>query len=106
MSLTRIKELTSMVTISDIVTESDIHLGELIDRFLDANNIHNFDGPTGVDKFVKLTKALDKEYSTLEYFLEDNPGAFEVLLKWLRNSNVKEWKENLRTVTPTEEEDE
>lgn len=101
MSLDRLKELAGITTI----TEAKVNLGELVDKFLDANKLYSFDGPSGVRKFVQLTKALDPQYKDVESFLEDNPGAFEALISFISKSNVKEWAERLSKDLPKDGEE-
>lgn len=101
MSLNRLKELAGIVT----VNEARSDMNGLIDKFLDVNKLHNFEGPSGLSKFEKLLKALDPNYRSISDFLEDNPGAYEALMQWITKSNVKEWIENLKHQVPQEEEE-
>ena len=68
-------------------------LHEEIETFFDRNNMWNFEGVRGVENLKMTINTLG--YSSLEDFLEDNPGAIEAILEWISNQNVREWAERL-----------
>lgn len=70
-------------------------LGEMVDEFLNQNKIYSFEGSKGIDNFLILTKALNPEYNNLDYFLQDNPDALDAVVNWIKNSDLREWKESL-----------
>jgi hypothetical protein len=66
---------------------------QLVDTFLEKNNIWSFEGITGRVNFDKLINAIG--YETLDCFLEDNPGALQVMSEWIGTQRSKEWKANI-----------
>jgi hypothetical protein len=79
---------------------------------LEAESIHHFEGTTGVKNLAKVARLLgyiDTQrfgyfdggcYGDLINFLEDNPGACEAIIDWIRD-NQEVWD-----LTEDEEEEE
>lgn len=68
-------------------------VGEALEKFMDVNKIHNFDGERGNRNFEKICNALG--YNSTDYFFSDNPGAFEALIEWISGQRNDEWIEGL-----------
>lgn len=82
---------------------------ELYDNMIAAEEFHCNEGRRGVENLCKIVAILgydDPQYfgqfrggsiGTLINFLEDNPGAIEVIQNWIveQGEQVSEWKENL-----------
>jgi len=94
-------------------------LHELVDGYLDQNNINCIEGRRGVESLCQLTRALgyqDPYYmgqlspkaaiGDLVMFLEDNPGAIESIIEWVRNQRSPEFVAVLEDQVQAEEEDE
>ena len=95
----------------------------VLDAYLDQKQYYHFDGRRGVERLCQLTGDLgyrDPQYfgqltstaciGNLVLFLEDNPGAIEAIMDWVRDIDSKEMVSNLADVTDTsalcEDEDE
>ena len=76
---------------------------DLFDAYLEQNNMWHFEGPRGVSRLTKIACEVCGygSYNTLEMFLEDNPGAIEAVVAWIREQNNDEWAENLRELVDT-----
>lgn len=68
-------------------------LEEVIHDYLDRNNIHSFEGERGVRRFEQFIKVLG--YDTIEAFLIDNPGVYDVIIDWIADHGDNEWRDNL-----------
>ena len=75
---------------------------EAVEDFLNQEEIHRFEGDSGLQNLETLLEAIGYEGhgfrfgSVLESFLSDNPGAVEALVEWLMCvDSVPEWKERL-----------
>jgi len=88
--------------LSESVDDSDdIH--DLLDKWMDANRVHSFEGYSAVPNLEKLVRALNPDYTSLEEFLADNSGACEAMINWIQESNMKEWVEALKSQLDNEE---
>ena len=62
----------------------------LVDRWLEEHKFYNFEGERGLERLNEFCSALGYDESgfqfgsPLEEFLQDNPGAIEALLDWVR----------------------
>lgn len=76
---------------------------DLFDTYLEQNNMWHFEGPRGVRHLNKVVQEVCGYggWNTLEGFLEDNPGAIESVIAWVREQNNDEWAKNLREVVDT-----
>ena len=86
-------------------------LQALLDRYIDQEKLHSFEGERGVKNFAKLVNALGYSDSINRYgqmaggaclgdifvFLEDNPGAIEALIDWIGSRRSPEWTEALQS---------
>lgn len=78
-----------------------LDLSTQIDKYIDAHKMYCFENATGVRRFEKLLRdvtGLDSRYSEsmLHAFFEDNPGAIEVVIEWIKERNSPEWIENMK----------
>jgi hypothetical protein len=82
-------------------------VSELVDKFMDQKRLHRTEGPTGVRNLARVVNALGyrdfNQYGQMPgfcigdifAFLEDNPGAIETLVNWIREQKSPEWAESL-----------
>lgn len=84
--------------------KSDDDLGELIDKYIQANRMYHFEGSRGVRYLDKIINILG--YRDFDYFLEDNPGAQEAIVEWIKEQNNSEWTENFADILEDEDQDE
>lgn len=79
-------------------------LPELLDNFLAQKKIYRFEGPQGRENLITIVRALGyrswNPYDTdqgraLWAFLEDNPGAIEAIVEWIKNQCNQEWTQML-----------
>jgi hypothetical protein len=67
-----------------------------LDKYLTANKLWNMEGSSGVRNFERVIRDVGG-YSSLQAFLEDNPGALNAMMdfidKWVERN--EEWRENL-----------
>lgn len=84
-------------------------LDEVIDEYVSHKKMYHFEGDTGVERLNTFTKDMGYDRhgfaygSPLEAFLSDNPGAQEAIINWIRDQNIKDWKESLESCLPAEE---
>lgn len=84
-------------------------LDELVDEFLDNEGYHSLEGRRGLTALCALVGALgykDHNHSLqlsssasvgdLVNFLEDNSGAIEEVVEWIKRQHSSEWESNLR----------
>lgn len=71
-------------------------MSDKLERYLDLNKMHSFEGDSGVRKFERVVREVCG-YGTIEEFLADNPGAMNGLIdfidKWSERN--QEWEDNL-----------
>lgn len=74
-------------------------LSELVDQYIEQNKLYSFEGQRGVRNLTKLVEAIGYNSrfnnSSIEAFLEDNSGAIEAMVEWIRERNSPEWQESL-----------
>ncbi len=86
-------------------------LDEIVDEYTSFKKMWHFEGDTGMKHLNTLTRDMGYkghgfEYgSSLEAFLSDNPGAQEAIVNWVREQNINDWKEELESCLPAEEDD-
>lgn len=68
----------------------DMDLDTLIDNWMDKEKIYHMEGPAGYRNLSKLIRLLG--YREMTDFLEDNSGAVEAIIDWVKNQNFPEWK--------------
>jgi len=93
-------------------------MNELVDAYMEQENLHRLEGRKGVEALCQLASALG--YKDPTYFgqltskatvgdllcmLEDNPGMVEAMVEWVRDSNCNEHREALEAVVTAEETD-
>jgi hypothetical protein len=91
-------------------------LSELVDAYMEQENLHRLEGRKGVEAVCQLAAALG--YKDPMYFgqltskatvgdllcmMEDNPGMVEAMVEWVRESNSPEHKESLEALTKVED---
>lgn len=83
-------------------------MGELVDHFLDQEGCRRTEGRQGLVMMAKLANGLgykDQQYygqlapqasiGDLMEFFEDNPGAVEAVVNWVREQRSTEWQASL-----------
>lgn len=96
------------------IIDEELTGSEIVDKYLQDNNIYHFEGDSGVENLEKLVEALGYKdtgfrFGTpVEAFLSDNPGAQELIVEFIREWTDKndEWKESLSTEKDENDEDE
>jgi hypothetical protein len=76
---------------------------EILQRWKDGNNAHNFEGESGMKRFEKLCEALGYQETgfrfgtPIERFLSDNSGAIDAILDFLTDQLEynQEWRDAL-----------
>ena len=95
-------------------------LADKLDKLIDMENMHTFEGRRGVANMCKIARALgykDPSYggcleqgaylNDLLLFLEDNSGCIEAMYNWISKQRCPEWIELLEErVGPDETDDE
>ena len=89
-----------------------MQMHKIMDAYLDQHEYYNFEGRRGVERLCQLAGDLgyrDPHHSlqltrtacvgNLIMFLEDNPGAIEAIVNWVRETNSNEMSSNLADVT-------
>jgi len=96
-------------------------LSEVLDQFIDQEKLYRTEGRRGVENLCTIVRAIgykDPQYwgqlsskaaiGDLICFLEDNSGAIEAMLEWIKERRSPEWTEALIEQLPednaTEEE--
>lgn len=85
-------------------------LDEIVEEYTSFKKMRHFEGDTGMKHLNTLTRDMGYkghgfEYgSSLEAFLSDNPGAQEAIVNWIRDQNINDWKEELESCLPAEDE--
>jgi hypothetical protein len=86
---------------------------EILDSVIDKHKLHRYEGEEGVRNFCRIVRMLGytdsqhfgqfdqlDSYGTLITFLEDNSGALEAMMEWLRDRldtpASSEWVDNLK----------
>jgi len=86
-------------------------LDEIVEEYTSFKKMRHFEGDTGMKHLNTLTRDMGYkghgfEYgSSLEAFLSDNPGAQEAIVNWIRDQNINDWKEELESCLPAEDEE-
>lgn len=79
---------------------------DLFDKYCDQNRMWHFEGARGVrnlEKVVSEVCGYDGNWgNVLETFLQDNPGAVEAVVNWIREANCLEWRQNLEELVEEE----
>ena len=109
---------------NEIVSVEEVSLDEAIEKYLDKSNLHSTEGSRGIKLLAKLARALGYEdrlrfgqlgngavIGDIIEFLEDNSGAIEAVVDWVKDQNSEEWRDSVidRTLMecgPDEPEDE
>ena len=76
---------------------------EILDKYVEENNLYSFEGDSGLARLNKLCCAMGynesgfKYGTSLESFLSDNPGACNAIFEWIQETieGVPEWSELL-----------
>ena len=90
----------------------DLSDGEILDAYLDENQMYHFEGTEGVRKLEKVCKVMGYNNGNfigsevaIANFLSDNSGAIEALLEFIRDSGNSEWAEALKEQLSIDEEE-
>lgn len=90
-------------------------LSELVDAYMEQENLHRLEGRRGVEAVCQLAAALG--YKDPMYFgqltnkatvgdllcmMEDNPGMVEAMVEWVRESKSPEHKQSLESLVKVE----
>lgn len=80
---------------------------ELLDKYLTQNKMYFFEGQRGVRNLERVMQEVCgySHWSTLQSFLEDNPGAMEAILNWIAQQRTSEWQQNLVALVGDESEE-
>lgn len=94
---------------------SDRSVSQLLDAYMDQENMHNMEGRRGVENLCKIARALgykDPMYwgqltstaaiGDLVMMLEDNSGMIEAMVEWIGSRNFKEFREPLEALVKVE----
>lgn len=85
---------------------SEETLEELVDEFIDVNELHRFEGNCGLENFEKILRSIGYEGhpfkygSPIEHFLSDNSAAVEALVEWIKERDLPEWRERVESWLP------
>ena len=74
---------------------------EMFDTYLDQNRMWHFEGVRGVRNLTQIVEDVCG-YTSIDTFLEDNPGAMEAVVNWIREVNCLEWRQNLEELVDVE----
>lgn len=83
---------------------------EIFDIYLDEHKMHSFEGERGIEHLNQIAQDLGyredgfKYGSALERFLQDNSGACEALVEWIKEHASEEQLENFKFDECEEEE--
>lgn len=77
------------------VDYSKMSFFDVLDAFEDKNSIHTYEGQRGVKNLYHIVSALNPEYCDVIEFLEDNPGAVEAIVEWIKKVKLPEWRQSL-----------
>jgi len=78
-------------------------MNELLEEFMDQEGIHNFEGDSGLKNLERIIEALGYKPhgfrfgSLIEVFLSDNSAACDALIDFIRDSNVRDWRDSLES---------
>ena len=87
-------------------------VGDLVDRYMEQEQMYRMEGRAGLKNLCQLAGALgykDPQYygqmsskavlGDLVMFLEDNSGAIEAVVEWIKQQSSPEWQAALDEVT-------
>lgn len=91
-------------------------LDTAVNWFISENNLYRLEGRQGVENLAKIVNAIgysdpqkfgqisgNVSLGDIFVFLEDNPGAIEALIGWIKNlRHSPEWVSALKSQLPTE----
>lgn len=96
---------------------------EKLDKYIKENKLYRTEGTAGVKNLCKIVHALGTDdpqyfgqfepngsYGMLVNFLEDNPGAVEAILDWIKENGdddpTEAWNESLSSYVNDDEDEE
>lgn len=87
----------------------DMNLGELVDKFMDKSNHHHTEGRRGLETLASICNAIgykdpngygqinrSTSLGDIFTFFEDNSGAIEAVIEWVKDRGANEWEDSLR----------
>lgn len=86
------------------MTLDEMEFGEVLDLALDQKGFYYFEGSRGVERMAQVFEMLGYSPTsgsrgmTIPNFFEDNPGAIEAVLEWVKEQNFNGWKDNVAQV--------
>jgi hypothetical protein len=98
------KKITEAPVDDHIDNDGDPHeekdMNSLVEKWMDVNKVHRFEGMSGVRNFTKLIDVLG--YKDIDYFLEDNPDAMNAMVEFISSSHQPEWIEHMQNAVSEE----
>jgi len=88
--------------------EEDKDFGELLEQYMDKNNMHHFESESGVRNLTKIAEAIgygDRYQDSLTAMLSDNPGMQQAMVDWLMQQDIQEWRDSLSAELPEKDEE-
>jgi hypothetical protein len=81
---------------------------EIFEEYLNYHKLFRFEGNGGIRKLSKIIRDINPDYTTIEEFFEDNPGAIHSVVDWIGEQidGIDEWKDGLESTLPEKEVDE
>ena len=79
---------------SEVKDDSDCSFYEVVEKWRDSHRVHCLEGSSGTKGLSKLVKVLG--YDSIESFLQDNSGCTEAMIDWIANTDLEEWKQEIK----------
>ena len=75
----------------------DMDMSELIDEYFSLKGPRSgiMEGSAGVRNIEKIVEIFGYEQG-IKNFLQENSGALESILEWIRDQDIEDWKKQLR----------
>ena len=86
-------------------------MNAILEEYKETMKIGSIEGSSGIRDLNTLCEAIGyrengfRYGSSLEIFLQDNPGCVQAIYDWIDENMVDEWEEYLESELPEEEED-
>ena len=82
---------------------------DVLEAVMQVEDIERTEGSRGVDNLHKLAKMLGYDTpfrDAFEEFLSDNSGCIEAIHQWIADNMCPEWRDNLETYVPEDDDSE